>query len=94
MGASTNIQVTLKGSLSPDIIDSSLIRCDPPENKNNLETFVATRSYHTQTNASISQQMHYLCDAILRFTFDDAPDLQVQNFEIIGEVGGTMVRSG
>ncbi|KAA6355296.1 MAG: hypothetical protein EZS28_049178 [Streblomastix strix] len=34
--------------------------------------------------------MHYLCDAIIRFTFDDAPDPQVLNFEIIGEIGGTM----
>ncbi|KAA6328545.1 MAG: hypothetical protein EZS28_053704, partial [Streblomastix strix] len=31
---------------------------------------------------------------IIRFTFDDAPDPQVLNFEIIGEVGGTMIRSG
>ncbi|KAA6375087.1 MAG: hypothetical protein EZS28_029385 [Streblomastix strix] len=34
--------------------------------------------------------MHYLCDAIIRFTFDDAHDPQVLNFEIIGEIGGTM----
>ncbi|KAA6399857.1 MAG: hypothetical protein EZS28_004612 [Streblomastix strix] len=37
--------------------------------------------------------MHYLCDAIIRFTFDDAPDPLILNFEIIGEVGGTMIRN-
>ncbi|KAA6371283.1 MAG: hypothetical protein EZS28_033189, partial [Streblomastix strix] len=30
----------------------------------------------------------------ISYTFDDAPDPQVLNFEIIGEVGGTMIRSG
>ncbi|KAA6356576.1 MAG: hypothetical protein EZS28_047897 [Streblomastix strix] len=52
------------------------------------------RSYPTPTYAQITPQMHYLCDAIIRFTFDDAPDPQVLNFEIIGEVDGTMIKSG
>ncbi|KAA6374889.1 MAG: hypothetical protein EZS28_029584, partial [Streblomastix strix] len=45
MGARTNIQVTLQGSLTP-------------------------------------------------VTFDDAPDPQVLTLEVIGKIGGTMVRSG
>ncbi|KAA6384529.1 MAG: hypothetical protein EZS28_019946 [Streblomastix strix] len=52
------------------------------------------KTYPTPTHAQVTPQMHYLCDAIICFTFDDAPDPQVQNFEIIGEIGGTMVRSG
>ncbi|KAA6371047.1 MAG: hypothetical protein EZS28_033425 [Streblomastix strix] len=92
MGARTNIQVTLQGSLTPGIVDNSLISAN--ENQNNLQTFIATRTYPTPTHAQITPQMHYLCDAIIRFTFDDAPDPQVLNFEIIGEIGGTMIRSG
>ncbi|KAA6375769.1 MAG: hypothetical protein EZS28_028703 [Streblomastix strix] len=94
MGARTNIQVTLQGSLTQGIVDSEDIKLTPDENQNNLLQFVATRAYPTPTNAQITPQMHYLCDAIIRFTFDDAPDPQVLNFEIIGEIGGTMVRSG
>ncbi|KAA6376282.1 MAG: hypothetical protein EZS28_028191, partial [Streblomastix strix] len=94
MGARTNIQVTLSGSLTEGIVDSSQIKRAADENQNNLISFIVTRSYPTPTNAQITPQMHYLCDAIIRFTFDDAPDPQVLNFEIIGEVGGTMIRSG
>ncbi|KAA6389094.1 MAG: hypothetical protein EZS28_015378 [Streblomastix strix] len=94
MGASTNIQVTLQGNLTTRIVDSTLIVDHRLDNQNNLVEFVATRAYPQPTNAQITPQMHYLCDAIIRFTFDDAPDPQVLNFEIIGEIGGTMVRSG
>ncbi|KAA6362472.1 MAG: hypothetical protein EZS28_042001 [Streblomastix strix] len=45
-------------------------------------------AYPTPTNAQKISQMHYLYDAIIRFTFDDAPDPLGLNFEIIGEVGG------
>ncbi|KAA6399612.1 MAG: hypothetical protein EZS28_004860 [Streblomastix strix] len=38
--------------------------------------------------------MHYLCDAVVRFMFDDAPDPQVLSMEVIGEIRGSMVRSG
>ncbi|KAA6373053.1 MAG: hypothetical protein EZS28_031419, partial [Streblomastix strix] len=91
MGAITNIQVTLQGNLTPGIVDNSLISED--DNQNNLQTFVATRTYPTPTRAQITPQMHYLCDAIIRFSFDVATDPQVLNFEIIVEIGGTMVRS-
>ncbi|KAA6394893.1 MAG: hypothetical protein EZS28_009580 [Streblomastix strix] len=97
MGARTNIQVTLQGSITQGIIDNSQILDAVPgiqDDQNNLLQFIATRAYPTPTNAQITPQMHYLCDAIIRFTFDDAPDPQVLNFEIIGEVGGTMLRSG
>ncbi|KAA6402650.1 MAG: hypothetical protein EZS28_001828 [Streblomastix strix] len=90
MGARTNIQVTLQGNLTTGIVDSSLIMDAVQDNQINLVEFFATRAYPTPTNAQITPQMHYLCVAIIRFTFDDAPDPQVLNFEIIGEIGGTM----
>ncbi|KAA6402717.1 MAG: hypothetical protein EZS28_001758 [Streblomastix strix] len=94
MGARTNIYVSLSGSLTEGIVGTELIKLTPEENQNNLISFIATRAYPTPTYAQITPQMHYLCDAIIRFTFDDAPDRQVLNFEIIGEVGGTMIRIG
>ncbi|KAA6369829.1 MAG: hypothetical protein EZS28_034644 [Streblomastix strix] len=97
IGARTNIQVTLQGSITQGIIDNSQILDAAPgiqDDQNNLMQFIATGAYPTPTNAQITPQMNYLCDAIVRFTFDDAPDPQVLNFEIIGEVGGTMHRSG
>ncbi|KAA6390105.1 MAG: hypothetical protein EZS28_014368 [Streblomastix strix] len=94
MGARTNIQVTLQGNLTPGIVDTEDLKFTADENQNNLIQFVGTRAFPTPTNAQITPQMHYICDAIIRFTFDDAPDPQVLNFEIIGEIGGTMVRCG
>ncbi|KAA6402968.1 MAG: hypothetical protein EZS28_001510 [Streblomastix strix] len=92
MGARTNIQVTLQGSLTPGINESSLI--NPGENQNNHLTFCGTRCHHNPRTAQITPLMHYLCDAIVRVTFDDAPDPQVLTLEVIGELGGTMVRAG
>ncbi|KAA6384394.1 MAG: hypothetical protein EZS28_020082 [Streblomastix strix] len=70
-----------------------MIKFAADENQNNLISFIATRAYPTATYAQITPQMHYFGEAFIRFTFDDAPDPQVLNFEIIGEVGGTMIRS-
>ncbi|KAA6371916.1 MAG: hypothetical protein EZS28_032558 [Streblomastix strix] len=92
MGARTNIQVTLQGSLTPGINENSLL--NPGENQNNLQIFCATRSHPNPRTAQITPLMHYLCDAIVRVTFDDAPDPQVLTLEVIGELGGTMVRAG
>ncbi|KAA6308772.1 MAG: hypothetical protein EZS28_056627, partial [Streblomastix strix] len=92
MGARTNIQVTLQGSITQGIVDNSQILDAVPvtqDDQNNLLQFIATRAYPTPTNAQITPLMHYLCDAIIRFAFNDAPDPQVLNFEIIGEVCGT-----
>ncbi|KAA6392735.1 MAG: hypothetical protein EZS28_011740 [Streblomastix strix] len=92
MGARTNIQVTLQGSLTPGINESSLI--NPGENQNNHLTFCGTRCHPNPRTAQITPLMHYLCDAIVRVTFDDASDPQVLTLEVIGEMGGTMVRAG
>ncbi|KAA6364229.1 MAG: hypothetical protein EZS28_040243, partial [Streblomastix strix] len=94
MGARTNIQVSLSGSLTEGIVGTEMIKFAADENQNNLISFIATRAYPTPTYANITPQMHYLCDDIIRFSFDDAPDPQVLNFEVFGEIGGTMIRSG
>ncbi|KAA6398521.1 MAG: hypothetical protein EZS28_005949 [Streblomastix strix] len=81
MSDRTNIQVTLQGSLAPDIVDNSMISAD--ENQNSHISFIATRAYPTPTFAQITRHMHYLCDAIIRFTFDDVPDPQIQQLIMI-----------
>ncbi|KAA6392197.1 MAG: hypothetical protein EZS28_012275 [Streblomastix strix] len=91
MGARTNIQISLQSKVTPGIVGSTLIAAD--ENQNNLQTFVTTRAYHTPKNVQVTPQMHYLYDAVIRFTFN-IPDPQVLNFEIIEDVGGIMIRSG
>ncbi|KAA6388280.1 MAG: hypothetical protein EZS28_016197 [Streblomastix strix] len=91
MGARTNIQVCLSGILTEGIIDNTLIKPAGDDKQNNHISFTATRSYPTPTYAQITPQMRYLCDVIIRFTFDEAHDPQVLNFEIIGQVGGTMI---
>ncbi|KAA6387974.1 MAG: hypothetical protein EZS28_016500 [Streblomastix strix] len=83
---------SLQGKLTPGIVDFSLI--DGGEKQDHLPAFYATRAYPTPGKASIIPQMFYLYDAIIRFIFDDASAPQVLNFEIIGEIGETMVRSG
>ncbi|KAA6403132.1 MAG: hypothetical protein EZS28_001338 [Streblomastix strix] len=38
--------------------------------------------------------VHFLCDTIVRIMFNDAPEPQVLNFEIIGEIGGSLIMAG
>ncbi|KAA6382267.1 MAG: hypothetical protein EZS28_022205, partial [Streblomastix strix] len=92
MGARTNIQVRLQGKLVPGINDCTLI--NPGENQNNPLTFYGTRSHPNHRYVQITPLMHYLCAVIIRVTFDDAPDPQVLSLEVIGELGGTMVKAG
>ncbi|KAA6354724.1 MAG: hypothetical protein EZS28_049749 [Streblomastix strix] len=94
ISARTNIQVKLLENLTTGIVDNTLVVDDRINNQNNHIELVATSAYPQPINAQITPQMHNLCDAVIRFTFDDAPDPQVLNLEIIGEIRGTMVRSG
>ncbi|KAA6375642.1 MAG: hypothetical protein EZS28_028831 [Streblomastix strix] len=94
MGARTNIQVSHTGTLTEGIVGTELIKFTADENEINLISFIAKRAYLTPIYVQITLQIHYLCDAIIRFIFDEAYDPQVLNFEIFGEVGGTMIRSG
>ncbi|KAA6398091.1 MAG: hypothetical protein EZS28_006385 [Streblomastix strix] len=90
-GVRINIQVTLQGILTSGINERTLI--NPRENQNNHLTFCGTRSYPDPRQVQITPLMQYLCDAIVRVTFDDTSDSQVLTFEVIKELGGTMVRS-
>ncbi|KAA6390220.1 MAG: hypothetical protein EZS28_014251 [Streblomastix strix] len=92
MGARTNIRVTLQENLITRIIESSLIPEEAAhENQNNHIQFVAAGTYPQLKIAQTPIQMHYLCDAIIKFIFDHAKDPQMLNFEIIVEIGLTMV---
>ncbi|KAA6379933.1 MAG: hypothetical protein EZS28_024541 [Streblomastix strix] len=92
MGARTNVQVILQGSLTPGINENSLI--NPGENQNNHLTVCGTRCHPNPRTAQITTLMNYLCDVTVRVTFDDAPDPQVLTLQVIGELGGAMVRAG
>ncbi|KAA6402893.1 MAG: hypothetical protein EZS28_001575 [Streblomastix strix] len=52
------------------------------------------QSYPNPLQVNLPPLMHYLCDAIVRIIFDDAPDPQVLSLEVIGELGGSVVHSG
>ncbi|KAA6366523.1 MAG: hypothetical protein EZS28_037949, partial [Streblomastix strix] len=56
--------------------------------------FIAMRSYPDPTKASITPMIHYLCDAFMRITFDNNPDPQVLNIDVIGELAGSAVNVG
>ncbi|KAA6357554.1 MAG: hypothetical protein EZS28_046920, partial [Streblomastix strix] len=53
-----------------------------------------TRAYPDPVEVGLTPITHYLCDAIVRIMFDDNPDPQVLSLEVIGEMGGSMVRNG
>ncbi|KAA6395700.1 MAG: hypothetical protein EZS28_008774 [Streblomastix strix] len=38
--------------------------------------------------------LHFLCDAIIGVMYDDNPEPQVLNLEVIGEIGGSMITAG
>ncbi|KAA6369109.1 MAG: hypothetical protein EZS28_035363, partial [Streblomastix strix] len=50
--------------------------------------------YPDPTKASITPMLHYLCDAFMRITFDNNPDPQVLNIDVIGELGGSTINAG
>ncbi|KAA6378923.1 MAG: hypothetical protein EZS28_025553 [Streblomastix strix] len=52
-----------------------------------------TRAYPDPVEVGLTPITHYLCDAIVQIMFDDNPDPQVLSLEVIGEMGGSMVRN-
>ncbi|KAA6397054.1 MAG: hypothetical protein EZS28_007415, partial [Streblomastix strix] len=92
LGARTNKQVILNGNLTKGVLDSTYIHKD--QNQNDLKQFIAIRSYPDPTKASITPMLHYLCDAFMRITFDNNPDPQVLNIDVIGELGGSTINAG
>ncbi|KAA6403746.1 MAG: hypothetical protein EZS28_000726 [Streblomastix strix] len=55
---------------------------------------IGTRAYPDPVQVGLTPITHYLCDAIVRIMFDDNPDTQVLIMEVIGEMGGSMIRNG
>ncbi|KAA6314854.1 MAG: hypothetical protein EZS28_055511 [Streblomastix strix] len=92
IGARTNIQVILNGNLTKGIIDAT--KLNPSQNQNDFKQFIGMRSYPDPHQVALTPIMHYLCDAFIRITFDDNPDPQVLSMDVIGEIGGSSIRSG
>ncbi|KAA6402001.1 MAG: hypothetical protein EZS28_002471 [Streblomastix strix] len=65
-----------------------------PENQNTLAEFMGTRSYPMCWQTGQTPMLHFLCDSIIRIMFDDNPEQQVLNLEVIGEIGGSMITAG
>ncbi|KAA6395296.1 MAG: hypothetical protein EZS28_009175 [Streblomastix strix] len=94
VGARTNVQMILHYNIMNGIIDNyKVLDTDPAttENQNNFAGFIGTRSYPISTQIAQTLLVHFLCDLIVRIMFDDAPEPQILNLEVIGEIGGSMI---
>ncbi|KAA6385292.1 MAG: hypothetical protein EZS28_019183 [Streblomastix strix] len=96
IGARTDIQLILNTQIITGIIDNYKINDDTihPENQNTLAGFMGTRSYPMSNQVGQTPLFHYLCDAVIRIMFDDNPEPQVLNLEVIGEISGSMIAAG
>ncbi|KAA6387588.1 MAG: hypothetical protein EZS28_016885 [Streblomastix strix] len=96
VGARTNIQMILHYNIANGIIDNSKVNddTDNSENQNQFAGFIGTRSYPISTQIAQTPLVHFLCDSIVRIMFDDAPEPQILNLEVIGEIGGSMIVAG
>ncbi|KAA6388756.1 MAG: hypothetical protein EZS28_015718 [Streblomastix strix] len=97
VGARTNIQMILHYNIANGIIDNYMVLDTDPattENQNNFAGFIGTRSYPISTQIAQTPLVLFLCDSIVRIMFDDAPEPQVLNLEVIGEIGGSMIMAG
>ncbi|KAA6393167.1 MAG: hypothetical protein EZS28_011304 [Streblomastix strix] len=92
IGARTNIQVIFNGNLTKGIIDTTQL--NPSQNQNDFKQFIAMRSYPDPHQVAQTLIMHFLRDAFIRITFDDNQDPQVLSMDVIGEIGGSSIRSG
>ncbi|KAA6375783.1 MAG: hypothetical protein EZS28_028690 [Streblomastix strix] len=92
ISARTNIQVILNGNLVRGINETRAIF--PDQKQNNFAEFSGTRAYPDPVEVGLTPITHYLCDAIVQIMFDNNPDPQVLSLEVIGEMGGSMVRNG
>ncbi|KAA6367454.1 MAG: hypothetical protein EZS28_037020, partial [Streblomastix strix] len=67
----------------------------PPDvDQNDFKYFTSTRCYPNIRSVKLTPLTHYLCDGIVCIMFDDNPDPQVLTLEVIGEIGGSAIRSG
>ncbi|KAA6386060.1 MAG: hypothetical protein EZS28_018414 [Streblomastix strix] len=94
--ARTNFQTILNTQLITGIVDNYKIDDDNllPENRNTLAGFMGTRSYPMCWQTRQTPMLHFLCDITIRIMFDDNPESQGLNFEVIGEIGGSMITAG
>ncbi|KAA6389480.1 MAG: hypothetical protein EZS28_014994 [Streblomastix strix] len=56
--------------------------------------FMGTRSYPMCWQTGQTPMLHFVCDAIIRVMFDDNPEPQVLNLEVIGEIDCSMITAG
>ncbi|KAA6388585.1 MAG: hypothetical protein EZS28_015889 [Streblomastix strix] len=96
IGARIDIQLMLKTQKITGIVDNHKINDDTihPENQNTLAGFMGTRSYPMSWQVGQTHMFHYLCDAVIRIMFDDNPDPQVLNLEVISKIGSSMIAAG
>ncbi|KAA6360888.1 MAG: hypothetical protein EZS28_043585 [Streblomastix strix] len=92
IGGRTKIQVQLGITLVIDICADDSIR---PSNvdQNDFKYFTSTICYPNIKNVKLTPLTHYLCNGIVCKMFDDNPDPQVLTLEVIGEIGGSAIRS-
>ncbi|KAA6380858.1 MAG: hypothetical protein EZS28_023614, partial [Streblomastix strix] len=93
IGARTNIQVQIGMTPVNDICTDDAIR-PVTIDQNDFKYFTSTRSYPNIKNVKLTPLTHSLCDGIVRIMFDDNPEPQVLSLEVIGEIGGSAIRSG
>ncbi|KAA6400257.1 MAG: hypothetical protein EZS28_004216 [Streblomastix strix] len=93
IGARTNIQVQIGFTPIDNICTDEVIR-PALLDQNDFKYFTSTRCYPNIKNVKLTPFPHYLCDGIVRIMFDDNPDPQVLSLKIIGEIGGSAIRSG
>ncbi|KAA6377949.1 MAG: hypothetical protein EZS28_026524 [Streblomastix strix] len=93
IGARTIIQVQIGMTPVNDICTDDAIR-PVTIDQNDFKYFTSTRCYPNIKNVKLTPLTHYLCDGIVRIMFDDNPEPQVLSLEVIGEIGGSAIRSG
>ncbi|KAA6386897.1 MAG: hypothetical protein EZS28_017575 [Streblomastix strix] len=67
---------------------------NPSWNQNDFKQFIGTRAYPDPVEVGLTLITHYLCHATVQIMFDDNHDPQLLSLEVIGEMGGSMVRNG
>ncbi|KAA6402063.1 MAG: hypothetical protein EZS28_002411 [Streblomastix strix] len=85
--------ITLLDDSDPPVNNFKVLDTDPAttENQNNFAGFIGTRSYPISTQIAQTPLVHLLRDSNVRIMFDDAPESQVLNLEVIGEISGSMI---
>ncbi|KAA6356643.1 MAG: hypothetical protein EZS28_047830 [Streblomastix strix] len=93
IGARTNIQVQIGFTPIDNICTDEVIRPDLID-QNDFKYFTSTKCYPHIKIVKLTPLTHYLCDGVVRIMFDDNPDPQVLSLEVIGEIEGSVIRSG